>query len=185
MNINEFDRARHILINYLLYQPKVEVLRELEVVIERLQFIPGMRPLFDGADQPQVQSTLSFLFQQEISRSMLLFLAAIAQARLGYILLDEQGQEFLRQCRQYYDGLPEIRIISAVPLSAGFQQQLAMLVLQNRSQSARVVYEVLPSLVGGCLIVDTDGKTYDYSFKTNITFYARQFLERKLEEIRR
>ncbi len=165
------------------HQPKKEVLRELHTVLERLQFIPEIKPLLQDGDQQQVQSTLSFLFQQDVSADMLLYLAELHHAGLSHVLLDDVGQEFFRQCQQYYEGLAEIRIITAVEMSPVFKRQLAIEILQQRTDSGRVVFEVLPSLIGGCLIIDADGTTVDFSFKTNIAFYARQFFERKFQEI--
>ena len=184
MNTNDLEAAKQLLIKNMPYLPKAQIMRELSIVLERLRFVPDNNELLQHTDSKHVQSSLAFLFQQDISSDMLHTLQEIHEQGLGAILTEDEADGFYQYCQEYFDRLGEIRIISAVKLSPGFEQQLAVQLNRDSPDTTRVVFEVLPSITAGCMVVDPTGRTTDYSFKTNITFYAHRYLSRKLQELR-
>lgn len=184
MNTNDLERAKQILTTQMPHVPKAQILHELGVVLERLHFMPNVAEILQSADSMQVQSSLSFLLQQDVSSSMYQGLTDLQEQGLGNVLIDAEGEQFFQFCREYFESLAEVRVVTAVKLSDNFERQLALQLNRDNTQAIRVVFEVLPTIIGGCMIIDANGRTTDYSFKTNISFYAHRFLSRKLQEIR-
>lgn len=183
MNTSEINLAVKILVEHMPHQPKAQILRELAVVVERVEFIPEAETMLQQADSTQLQSSLSYLFQNDVSTDMLQAILELHRRGISLVLGREYNSQLLQQCQEYLQEVREMRIITAIHISRSFEQVLASRFSAMEDGPIRVVFEVLPSLVGGCMIVSPEGRVVDYSFKTNVSFYTHRFLERKLKEL--
>lgn len=183
MNTSVIDSIIQTIVSFMPHQPKAQIIQELTTVVERVSFVPEAEALLQQPDTVQFQSSLSYLFQGDVSFDMLQALAQLHRQGQSLVLAREQSGLLMQRCEEYLQGIKEIRVITAVSLSRSLEQRIADRFQAASQDPIRVVFEVLPSLIGGCMIVSPDGSVVDYSFKTNVSFYTHRYLERKLKEI--
>lgn len=177
MSTSGLKPAITLLQRYGAHAPLDQLLVQLHLVMERLRFTPEVAEQL--ADDKKAAETIDFLFKQDVSPEVLAFLHELAEAGHFNVLSGELAEAFLEGCQEAFAGIPELRLRTAVELSSACKKEVAAALEAGGGAPVRVVFELAPGIMGGFVLVTADGATVDYSLRTNLTRFVRQYLTSK------
>ena len=158
--------------------PIAQLLSELQIAVERISFSGVHRK--NPQSEPEFIAELDMLFDGEVSEDLLEFIHWLASLNALGVLADRTGYLFLNYCTKQYGEITEVRFITPVDLPTESRQYIAERLGTVYPAPARVVYEVMPSIVAGFVIHD-GSTTIDRSLRSHM---ARTVKPRIIDMIR-
>ncbi len=154
--------------------PVAQLLAELQIIVERLNFSTVHHAGLNGDD---LVAEIDLLFQGELDNGTLDFVRWLARENKLAIVTGRPGQLFLDHCIKVYNRVVEVHFITAVDLHDNARQHVASRLDTVYTTPHRVVFEVMPKIVAGFVIRD-GSSTIDRSLKTTMTRKLRERVNR-------
>lgn len=143
--------------------PVAQIISELQIAIERISFT-GLHNSNQQA-LPELDAEIDQLLQGEVSDTILAYIHWLASRGALGVFADQTGRMFLSYCIKLYKDSVEIKFITPIELSSSFREVIAAKLGRMYPPPARVVYEVMPSLVAG-FVIQTGTATVDKSLRS-------------------
>ncbi|MFZ2544370.1 MAG: hypothetical protein WAW80_00095 [Candidatus Saccharimonadales bacterium] len=131
-----------------LNMPKEQTLQELLIVVERLTFSRESM----GSDLSM--ATVEDVLGGDVTPDIIEFVHWMHRRKLLGLLVGENGRTFLRFSTRYYRSIKEVRCITPITISESYKIKLLTHLRMIYPEPARIVFEVVPSLILGCIIDD-------------------------------
>ena len=151
--------------------PIEQTIQELQVAIERLSF--GGETMGPDISMDDIDTLLN----GDISAGTMQFINWLQERKSLSILMGQRGNMFLAFCIRYYRTIREVKCITPVVLSEGFRISLLGQLRTIYPEPTRILFDVSPSLVAGCVIDDGEKRT-DMSLRSASPSLVRRFITR-------
>ena len=186
MNTENLNKIYVFLEKSCCYYPRNKIIKELNLVCDRINFSKELQDLFLSLKMGDVRNaeTITTLFKKEVSEEIFSFLDKLADTGYLWILVGEDGNNFIDFVHNNLYQSEEIYFISVVRMSNNMREMISGKILSVREdKNVRVIFDENPNLVFGFVIQDST-KLLDYSYKTNVIFYLKTYFKNKLKAIR-
>lgn len=140
-----------------IHMPIDQMLQELQLIVERLTF--GMNTGQSGTQPALNTGDIGTLLGTDVSPALTTFVLWLNSRNMLRLLSGKNGRHFLSFCVQHYSSVKEIRCSVPISLSEGMRQSLLGHLRRLYPEPARIIFEVAPSLVAGCVIHDGESVT--------------------------
>lgn len=148
-----------------MHLPVSQLLAELQIIVERLNFSMTHNKGLDGDD---LVAEVDLLFQGELNEGVLEFVRWLAHENKLTIVTGRPGQLFLDHCIKIYDRVTEVHFITAVDLHENTRRHISSRLDTIYTEPHRIIFDVMPKLVAGFVIRD-GSMAVDRSLKTLMT----------------
>lgn len=155
------------------HMPVDTMLSELLAVVERLTFSGVTRNVRREPPRRVVEG----LLQHDISKEVLEFTLWMADHKLLQFLSDQGGRWFLAYCNKYYSQIKQVLFITAIELKSEKRAHVLERLRHIYPAPARIVFQISPSILAGC-IIDDGSKRTDYSLRKTMSQDIRSHLSR-------
>lgn len=160
--------------SFTSHLPVAQLLAELQIIVERLNFSSVYTAGLSGDD---LVAEIDLLFQGELDNGTLDFVRWLARENKLAIVTGRPGQLFLDHCIKVYERVTEVHFITAVDLHENARQHVAVRLNTIYSAPYRIIFEVMPKISAGFIIRD-GSSTVDRSLKTIMTRKIRERVHR-------
>ncbi|RYX78675.1 hypothetical protein EON76_03045 [bacterium] len=157
-----------------MHLPVSQLLAELQIIVERLNFSMAHNKGLDGDD---LVAEIDLLFQGELNDGVLEFVRWLARENKLTIVTGRPGQLFLDHCIKLYERVTEVHFITAVDLHENTRRHISARLDTVYTEPHRVIFDVMPKLVAGFVIRD-GSVAIDRSLKTLMTRKVRERVHR-------
>jgi F0F1-type ATP synthase delta subunit len=175
MSTTKFSSAVKILLTDTQFLPSEQIVYELQLVQERLEFMPELLE----QDRDHLKESFEKIFSGDVSPQIMTALEKI-------VITDEfdeirnNSKLFLQACQEELNKFQELVFMVAVSFNDTFKEQVTAKIQERFDRPVRVTFHVEPLLIAGCLIREPNGEMYDYSLKTQAIPLAKQRIKQKL-----
>ncbi len=175
MNTTVFDPAIKSLIAHTQFLSTDQIVSEIELVQERLRFVPELLK----QKREHIADSLAEVLKGDISPEVLSAISEMA-SQDQFEAVRSNADLFLEACQAELAKYQEIVVAVAVVVDDAFKQKIAGKIHQRFTTPVRVVFQVNPSIIAGCIIHEPEVGVYDYSLRTVALPLVRQQLKHKL-----
>ncbi|MDB5182153.1 MAG: hypothetical protein JWP13_916 [Candidatus Saccharibacteria bacterium] len=153
-----------------------QIIAELHVVVERLEFVkfkPGHKDSHE-----ELLSQIAYLLDRDLSPGILEFVRELIEEESLEVLIGDNGRTFTGYVEAYFSEKKQVIFRTAVHMSKPVERLVQAKLMDIFPVSSRIVFEVDPSIGAGFMLVDNGNAVADYSLRTKVV----KLIERRIRE---
>jgi F0F1-type ATP synthase delta subunit len=162
--------------NYTQNYAIAQIIGELHVVVERLEFV-DFKPDKKGSHEA-VLAQIAYLLDRDLSPGIMEFVRDLIEDNALEVLMGNNGRQFIGYCDAYYAEKKQIIFKTAVHMSREKQRYVQSRLMMIFPLSTRIVFEVDTSIGAGFMLTENGNSLADYSLRSKMV----KLLDRRIRE---
>lgn len=154
-----------------------QIIAEMHVVVERLEFVK-----FDPSREDNRETLLAqiaYLLDRDLSPGIMEFVRELIDEDSLEVLLGDKGRQFIGYCEAYFSEKKQVVFRTAVHVSREAQRNIQAQLMGVFPVSSRFVFESDPAVGAGFMIIEGGNVVADYSLRSKMVKLIERYIRER------